>query len=373
MARDPTMSDRPDQTDLQSCCGSPDATDARSHLLRQVASLTDQKEQYLAPLATRSSAARGARRIEEEPSPLRTEFQRDRDRIVHTKSFRRLMHKTQVFIRPPGDHVRTRLTHTLEVTQIARTIGRALGLNEDLIEAIGMGHDLGHTPFGHVGERALASLVPGFRHNEQSLRIVDVLERGGRGLNLTEHVRDGILKHSKSRASLFGNMSGEPATLEGAVLKIADGVAYLNHDLDDAVRAGILAESEIPERVTRTLGGRHSTRIDTMVTDIVVSSNVSSGRGLITMSPDVERASQELRVFLFERVYDPINQFPETLRAYGVVRALYHHLVEHHELLPAEAAPSLVSDSVARRAVDYVASMTDRYALELSERLAIKI
>lgn len=339
----------------------------------RVASVTGQREQHLAPLATRSSEARSARRIAEEPSPLRTEFQRDRDRIIHTKSFRRLMHKTQVFIRPPGDHVRTRLTHTLEVTQIARTIGRALGLNEDLIEAIGMGHDLGHTPFGHVGERALASVVPGFRHNEQSLRIVDVLERDGRGLNLTEHVRDGILKHSKSRTSLFGNMSGEPATLEGAVLKIADGVAYLNHDLDDAVRAGILSEADVPERVTRTLGNRHSARIDTMVTDIVLASNVASERGGIAMSPDIEGASQELRAFLFERVYDPINQLPETQRAYHVVRGLYHHLVEHNDLLPAGLNPDLVDDSMERRTVDYVASMTDRYALELSERLAIRI
>lgn len=348
-------------------------TDPRERLRQHAAFLAEREEKDLAPLATRSRQAIGTRQIEEEPSLVRTEFQRDRDRIIHTKSFRRLMHKTQVFIRPPGDHVRTRLTHTLEVTQIARTIGRALGLNEDLIEAIGMGHDLGHTPFGHVGERALASLVPGFRHNEQSLRIVDVLERDGHGLNLTEHVRDGILRHSKSRASLFGSMSGEPATLEGTVLKIADGVAYLNHDLDDAVRAGILSETDVPERVTRVLGNRHSVRIDTMVTDILLSSNVVSERGSIAMSPVIEEASQELRGFLFERVYDPINQLPETQRAYRVVRALYHHLMEHSDLLPEGAHPTLVDDSVQRRAIDYVASMTDRYALELSERLAIRI
>jgi len=327
------------------------------------------EESHLAPLATRSADA--TRRVEESPSPLRTEFQRDRDRIIHTKSFRRLMHKTQVFIRPPGDHVRTRLTHTLEVTQIARTIGRALGLNEDLIEAIGMGHDLGHTPFGHVGERALASLVPGFRHNEQSLRIIDVLERDGRGLNLTDHVRDGILKHSKSRASLFGNMSGEPATYEGAVLKIADGVAYLNHDLDDAVRANIIAGTDVPERVTGVLGDRHSVRIDTMVTDIVLSSNVVSGKGLVGMSAEVEEASQGLRAFLFERVYDPINQLPEALRAHDVVTALYHHFMEHPELLPGAGSPGATEDGVERRVVDVVASMTDRYALELSERLSV--
>lgn len=338
-------------------------------LRRHAATVSFHEASCLAPLATHSAGA--TRRIEEAPSPLRMEFQRDRDRIIHTKSFRRLMHKTQVFIRPPGDHVRTRLTHTLEVTQIARTIGRALGLNEDLIEAIGMGHDLGHTPFGHVGERALASLVPGFRHNEQSLRVVDVLERDGRGLNLTDHVRDGILTHSKSRASLFGNMSGEPATLEGAVLKIADGVAYLNHDLDDALRANMISEPDVPERVTRVLGGRHSVRIDTMVTDIVLSSNVVSGTGMIGMSSDVEEASQELRAFLFERVYDPINQLPETGRAHDVVTTLYHHFMEHSELLPIAPLPDASDDIVERRVVDFVASMTDRYALELSERLVV--
>lgn len=335
--------------------------------------LRRQEEIRLAPQATRSSEAVRARQTVEEPSLFRTDFQRDRDRIVHTKSFRRLMHKTQVFIRPPGDHVRTRLTHTLEVTQIARTIGRALRLNEDLIEAIGMGHDLGHTPFGHVGERALASVVPGFRHNEQSLRIVEVLERDGRGLNLTEQVRDGILKHSKSRASLFGNMAGEPATLEGAVLKIADGVAYLNHDLDDALRAGILAASDIPEEISRILGSRHSARIDTMVTDIVLSSDVASDRGSIAMSPEIEEASQKLRALLFDRVYDPINQLPETEHAYHVVTALYHHLVEHPELLPSATPHSTMDDQVERRVTDYVSSMTDRFALDLGARLALAL
>lgn len=342
---------------------------AEDRLRQRAAALASLEESRLAPLATRSIMA--PRRIAEEPSPLRTEFQRDRDRIVHTKSFRRLMHKTQVFIRPQGDHVRTRLTHTLEVTQIARTMGRALGLNEDLIEAIGMGHDLGHTPFGHVGERALASLVPGFQHNEQSLRIVDFLERDGRGLNLTDQVRDGILKHSKSRASLFGNMSGEPSTLEGATLKVADGVAYLNHDLDDAIRAGILSQADIPKRVARVLGSRHSVRIDTMVTDIVLSSDVISNRGHIRMSPEIEEASQDLRAFLFERVYDPINQLPETVQAWNVVTALYHHLMEHSDHLPDRTSSGLAHEPVQRRVADYIASMTDRYAIELIERLAI--
>ncbi|MEA2529913.1 MAG: dGTPase, partial [Thermomicrobiales bacterium] len=193
------------------------------------------EERHLAPVATRS--ARAARRRPEEPSSVRTSFQRDRDRIIHTKSFRRLMHKTQVFIAPAGDHYRTRLTHTLEVTQIARTIGRALRLNEDLIEAIGLGHDLGHTPFGHAGETALAEVLPGFRHNEQSLRVVDLLEKDGQGLNLTEPVRDGILRHSKPNHEITGAFSGHPASAEGEVVKIADGVAYINHDLDDALRA----------------------------------------------------------------------------------------------------------------------------------------
>ncbi|MGI8964129.1 MAG: deoxyguanosinetriphosphate triphosphohydrolase [Thermomicrobiales bacterium] len=327
------------------------------------------EESFLAPLASRSATA--TRRVPEELPALRTPYQRDRDRIIHSKSFRRLMHKTQVFIVPSGDHVRTRLTHTLEVAQIARTIGRALGLNEDLVEAIGMGHDLGHTPFGHAGERALASIVPGFRHNEQSLRIVDKLERDGQGLNLTEPVRDGILRHSKSRNSLTGEMAGTPATLEGMVLKIADGVAYLNHDLDDAIRAREVQHSDIPESVVSVLGDRHSIRIDTMVADIVASSNVSAAPGTIAMSAAVLAASDTLRGFLYERVYDPINARPETLRVQGIVTALFQHFLEHPAQMPDSIIVAAHDDTVERQVTDYVASMTDRYAVELFERLFV--
>jgi dGTPase len=329
--------------------------------------LEQREDQLLAPLATRS---RGARRLRDEaPSPMRTEFQRDRDRIIHTKSFRRLMHKTQVFIGPHGDHYRTRLTHTLEVTQIARTIGRALALNEDLIEAIGMGHDLGHTPFGHAGERTLAEVLPGFRHNEQSLRLVDRLENDGQGLNLTEPVRDGILRHSKSRTSILHSHSSLPGTLEGHVVKIADGVAYLNHDLDDAIRAGIIAAGDIPRDVIVGLGDRHSERINTLVADIIKESDVASAPGSISMSEPVRAAADVLREFLFARVYDPINARPETIEAQNIVRTHYSYYMKHPGEMPGQYVVSRDDDSVERHVADFVASMTDRFATELYHRL----
>jgi dGTPase len=321
------------------------------------------EDRVLAPLAARS---RGARRVHPyEPLPTRSEFQRDRDRIIHSKSFRRLMHKTQVFIAPRGDHYRTRLTHTLEVTQIARTIGRALQLNEDLIEAIGLGHDLGHTPFGHAGESALAEMYPGFRHNEQSLRIVEVLERDGAGLNLTEEVRDGILKHSKPRASLAGNVSGVPATLEGNVVKISDSIAYMNHDLDDAIQAGIIAEKDIPDVVISRLGDRHASRIDSLVEDVIANSDAGNAPGVIEMSRELRSVADELRGFLFDRVYDPLNRLPETVHAQHVVRTLYTWYMDHPEALPEPAT----ADSLDRRVADHIASMTDRFAIDVAERL----
>ncbi|MBA2278454.1 MAG: deoxyguanosinetriphosphate triphosphohydrolase [Chloroflexia bacterium] len=331
--------------------------------------LEAREELWLAPLATRS---RGARRLRDEaPSPVRTAFQRDRDRIIHSKSFRRLKHKTQVFLAPPGDHYRTRLTHTLEVTQIARTIGRALNLNEDLVEAIGVGHDLGHTPFGHAGERALAEVFPGFRHNEQSLRIVDRLEKEGAGLNLSEPVRDGILHHSKPRGGITENVSAMPATLEGQVLKIADGVAYINHDLDDAMRAGIVRTEDVPPAVIEVLGDSHAERIDTLVRDIVDRSNVADAPGSIVMSTSIQTAADLLRSFLFERVYGPINEREETRRAQHVVVALFHYFAEDTGRIhtfdadrPEEATPE-------RLAVDFVASMSDRYAVEVYERIFV--
>ena len=327
--------------------------------------LERQEDLSLVPAACRSAGARRERA--EKPSEMRTEFQRDRDRIIHTKSFRRLMHKTQVFIGLTGDHYRTRLTHTLEVTQIARTIGRALGLNEDLIEAIGMGHDLGHTPFGHAGERALAEVFPGFRHNEQSLRIVDRLENNGRGLNLTQPVRDGILRHSKGRASIMQSHTSLPASLEGHVLKIADGVAYMNHDLDDSIRADIISSGDIPEEVIRTLGARHSERINTLVADIIQQSDTASKDGIL-MSRHVRAAADTLRDFLYERVYDPINAKPETQHAQDIVRAHFNYFMFHPDQLPDAHVVALDNEPVERRVADFVASMTDRFAAELYER-----
>lgn len=340
------------------------ATDPQAirHMLERIETET------LASGATLSQNAR--RRHAEDPSPIRTEFQRDRDRIIHSKSFRRLKHKTQLFISPHGDHYRTRLTHTLEVTQIARTIGRALRLNEDLIEAIGLGHDLGHTPFGHAGERALANVWPGFRHNEQSLRVVDVLEKDGRGLNLTEPVRNGILRHSKPRSSITGDVSGTPTTLEGAIVKISDGVAYMNHDLDDSLRSGMISIEDVPANVLDILGQTHAERINTLVLDIIASSSTEPGKHGIALSPEVRNVADSLRHFLFERVYDPINQRAETLHAQRVVRSLYEYFVDHPKRMPIEqVVPTTSDDTVERRAVDVVASMTDRYAVEVYDSL----
>lgn len=316
----------------------------------------------LAPLATTS---RGARRLrEEEPCAIRTDFQRDRDRVLHTKSFRRLKHKTQVFIAPEGDHYRTRLTHTLEVTQVARTIGRALGLNEDLIEAVGLAHDLGHTPFGHAGEVALAGVFPGFRHNEQSLRVVDVLERDGHGLNLTEAVRDGILRHSKPRSGITGEASGQPATLEGQVVKIADGIAYINHDLDDAIRAGLVAPDDVPSIVSTVLGTRHGERVDTLVRDIVAQSNVANSPGAIGMSAPIQEAADALREFLFVRVYAPMNERADTLRAQRLVQELFAYYCLNVERIPADYLAQRQGDPPERQVADFVSSMTDRFAIE---------
>ncbi len=331
--------------------------------------LETREASWLAPAATRSVDA--ARDYSEEPSTVRTAFQRDRDRIIHTKSFRRLMHKTQVFIGPVGDHYRTRLTHTLEVTQIARTIGRALRLNEDLIEAIGLGHDLGHTPFGHAGETALAQMLPGFRHNEQSLRIVEVLERDGRGLHLTEAVRDGILRHSKPRSGITGTASGRPATLEGEVVKIADGVAYINHDLDDAIRAGLVATGDLPREVQTVLGEAHARRINTLVCDIIEHSDSDSVPGSILMSPPVRQAADALRNFLFDQVYTPLNERPDTLRAQHVVHALFAHFLEDPDRIPADYQRPVTQDPPERQVADFIAAMTDRYAIECYERLFV--
>lgn len=327
------------------------------------------EDRRLSPLATRSADA--TRAVDEPASDLRTAFQRDRDRIIHTKSFRRLMHKTQVFIAPAGDHYRTRLTHTLEVTQIARSIGRALRLNEDLIEAIGMGHDLGHTPFGHAGETALGQFLPRFRHNEQSLRVVDFLEKNGDGLNLTDAVRDGILRHSKPDEAITGAVSGNPGSLEGEVLKISDGIAYINHDLDDAIRAGIVSLRDVPQRARTILGDEHASRINALVEDIVRTSNTLDVPGVITMSTDVLAAANDLRTFLFERVYRPLNAQPDTTRAQHVVLSMCDYYLSHIDELPQEYRSPRRPDSPQRQVADYVASMTDRFAVEHFQRLFV--
>ncbi len=326
-----------------------------------------QEEREEAMLAAAATRSRGARRLADEPEcDLRTAFQRDRDRVLHAKSFRRLMHKTQVFIAPAGDHYRTRLTHTLEVTQIARTIGRALRLNEDLIEAIGLGHDLGHTPFGHAGESALADAFPGFRHNEQSLRVVEHLEREGRGLNLTDAVRDGILRHSKLRSGITHAAAGQPHSLEGSVVRIADGIAYINHDLDDSMRAGLIALEDVPADAVAVLGTSHASRINTLVADVIAHSDATSAPGVIGISAPVQQAADVLREFLFRRVYTPLNEDANTQRAQHIVRALYAHFRAEPERLPAEYLPRS-DEECPRRVADFVASMTDRYAIELYE------
>lgn len=330
----------------------------------------EEGEESLSPFAVRSRLSKG-RVKPEEPCPMRTSFQRDRDRIIHSKAFRRLKHKTQVFIAPLGDHYVTRLTHTLEVSQIARSVARALNLNEDLVEAISLGHDLGHTPFGHVGEEALNGLYPGgFRHNEQSLRVVDVLEKGGQGLNLTWEVRDGILRHAKTGVDILGEDWGEVGTLEGQVCKVADIIAYVNHDIGDAVRAGIIAESDLPVEASSVLGHSHSKRINTLVTDVVdwswaATGACDGGQPAIGMSLRVREAAEALRCFLFERVYRVASE--ESERGRQSIPVLYEYLVEHEEKLPEEY--SLRDDSPERKAVDYIAGMTDNYA----ERVAAEI
>ncbi len=309
-----------------------------------------QEEQWLSPFAVRSYESRG-RAVAEEECRLRTAFQRDRDRIVHCKAFRRLKHKTQVFMPPRGDHFRTRLTHTLEAAGISRVVARALGLNEDLTEAIALGHDLGHPPFGHTGEETLDRVLQArfgrhFRHNEHSLRVVEVLERDGRGLNLTVEVRDGILNHTGP---------GEPATLEGRIVRIVDRVAYINHDIDDAIRAGVLTADELPVDEIRLLGVTGSRRIDTLVHDLV---EASAGTEDILQSPEIGRAMLNVRAFMFERVYlGPVAE-GERRRATQVVERVFNHFADHPEELPPDRPGDL-----AQRVTDYVAGMTDRFAL----------
>ena len=308
----------------------------------------------LDPRAAFSDCSRG-RPCPEEPeeNDLRTNFQRDTDRIVHCKSFRRLMHKTQVFLQPEGDHYRTSMTHTIEVERIARTICRSLSLNEDLAEAIAMGHDLGHTPFGHAGEDALSQCIgKPFRHNEQSLRVVDELERDGRGLNLSYEVRMGILGHTGDQI---------PETLEGQIVRRSDQIAYVNHDIDDAIRAGVLTEEDIPREITRVLGEGHSQRINTLVCDMAITSRQA---GQICLSAQVDKALQDLRSFMFERVYrNPVAKSEET-KARDMLKRLYDYYYNHPEALPKDFHPQMTFDGLERTVCDYIAGMTDNYAVD---------
>ena len=314
--------------------------------------LEEEERERLSPLAARAAESRG-RLYEEPPSDTRTCYQRDKDRIIHSKAFRRLMHKTQVFLQPEGDHYRTRMTHTLEVTQIARTIARALRLNEDLTEAAGLGHDLGHTPFGHAGEVALTEVMgKKFRHNEQSLRVVDVLENDGRGLNLTDEVRSGILGHT------WG--SAEANTLEGRIIRYADRIAYINHDIDDAVRAGILGADDIPRSISDVLGHTHSQRINTLVENIIACSMDSAE---LQMEPAVAQAMEDLRDFMFARVYkNPVAKGEES-KARAILQQLYLYYMDHPEELPADFQTQLDFEGMPRIVCDYIAGMTDKYAI----------
>jgi len=325
----------------------------------------EKNEERLHPRAARS--ANSKRRREEKKSPVRTEFQRDRDRILHCKSFRRLKHKTQVFISPGGDHFRTRLTHTLEVSQIARTIAKALNLNEDLTEAIAMGHDLGHTPFGHTGERILNELFDGFKHYEQSLRVVDKLEYDGKGLNLTHEVRNGIATHSKGKGAIIPEEKNLlPKTLEGQIVRISDIIAYVNHDIDDAIRAGLITGEDIPETTQTLFGKTFAKRIDTIVLDVIHQS-LKKNLEYIAISDHIYDELSHLRDFLYERVYFVKESEEEIERIKLILTTIYHHVKKDPETF---INPYPEEDTVERRIIDFIAGMTDRYALNLFKRIA---
>lgn len=316
--------------------------------------------EYLSPFATKSRDSIGRARAEE-PCDIRPVFQRDRDRILHSKSFRRLKDKTQVFLAPEGDHYRTRLTHTLEVSQNARTIAKALRLNEDLVEAIALGHDLGHTPFGHAGERALNRVCPyGYEHSQQSVRTVDVLEKEGHGLNLTFEVRDGIRNHQTK---------GNPSTLEGKIVRLSDKIAYIHHDCDDAIRAGILKEADIPQEVREVAGGTTGERLNHFIHDIVTN---SFERNEICMSPPVEAAMKRLRAFLFERVYVNPGAKSEERKAEVLVETLYEYYLHHLDEISPELLRLMEQGEPKERVVcDYIGAMTDRFAIATYEEIYI--
>jgi dGTPase len=307
----------------------------------------------ISPKGVRSQDTKG-RDLPETESDVRTCFQRDIDRITHSKSFRRLMHKTQVFLQPEGDHYRTRLTHTLEVSRIARTIARALELNEDLTEAVALGHDLGHTPFGHAGERAMNEILRdegGFKHAEQSLRVVEKIEKDGKGLNLTWEVRDGIANHTSG---------GMPETLEGRIVRLADRAAYINHDVDDAIRAGILSDSDIPEEITCALGQGYSARIDTIIRDIIAT---SSEADTILMSPGISFVFDSFHSFMFKNVYTNLRAKSEEKKVIGVLSGLFEYFERNPDRLPDEFRMISETEGLRRAVSDYISGMTDKYAM----------
>lgn len=330
--------------------------------------MEENEARILSPYACLSKKSKGRLRPEPE-CDIRVAFQRDRDRIIHCKSFRRLKYKTQVFLAPAGDHYRTRLTHVFEVSQIARTVAVALKLNGHLTEAIALGHDLGHTPFGHAGESVLNELHPGgFRHYEQSLRVVDILENEGRGLNLNFEVRNGISMHSKGRREILPqDISELPMTMEGRVVRVADIIAYVNHDLDDGLRAGIIRDEELPHHLFDILGKTHSERINTMVKDLIYST-LDEGGARLTMSPEIMGAMTELRSFLYENVYEASKVHDDFRKAMKVVRELYNYFLEMGVPL-AVAVPGSHTAGDHRAVCDFVAGMTDRYALDLYQEI----
>ncbi len=331
--------------------------------------LEEREKKFLSPFAQLSSESRG-RKIPEKECSIRPAFQRDRDRIIHSKSFRRLKHKTQVFLTPTGDHYRTRLTHTLEVSQIARTMAKALCLNEDLTEAIALGHDLGHTPFGHAGEEILNEIYPGgFQHAAQSLRVVDILEKEGKGLNLTWEVRDGIFKHSKGKGEVIPEDPQEAsATYEGRLVRIADIIAYINHDIDDAMRAGLIASQDIPQDCLERLGKSHGQRIDSMVRDIVEQAQGSDPLK-IDLSPSAMEATVKLRDFLYDRVYDLPQVHRDFVKSAKIIRELYAYFLDQKEEFRREAGEPFAHEPTDRAILDFIAGMTDRYAIKLYEKI----
>jgi dGTPase len=326
------------------------------------------ERQILSPYAALSAETKG-RMVPEEPCSIRTDYQRDRDRIIHSKSFRRMKHKTQVFLSPTDDHYRTRLTHVIEVSQIARTISKALRLNEDLTEAIALGHDLGHTPFGHAGEAALNEIYPGgFKHVIHSLRVVDVLEKGGKGLNLTYEVRDGIAKHSKGMGAV-DNPKYRPETLEGQVVRVSDLVAYANHDLDDAIRAGIITIDDVPKECVDALGRTNSERINRMVTDIITETLKFEGEK-VAASAEVEQAMVELRGYLFNTVYMNEKIKNNFLKANKVIRELYQYFCENETELRKHYNKGIrEGETIERTVCDFIAGMTDSYAISMYESI----